>query len=452
MKFRIKALVCVVMFCFITQTDYAQQKAGHAELKGRLINFSATVILEDFSDVQNMVPSSTNQRFTLGKDSTINIIVPLKTPCYFRLGRNKLYLNPGDNIDFTIDFMEPGSAVFKGKGSVANNYLRNVPFPKSGSFIEAGKYIKSSPSEMLEFILNKAKEKDKILASLKGVSVQFIQLEKARNRADIIKTISAVQAYAGYHFRTEPTTFLDSYLSEFKKISGPVKDSLLKNFVNPDYLQVEVYRDIYDNLDLSSATTAQLQVINDWLKAENLARRKIKPLGDKTKIPELKISADSINTKKYRDILNLLLAEKMKFGAGDPAIDFAITNQDGTSSTLSSLKGKVIYIDIWATWCGPCMVEMPHLEELKEKYKSRTDLAIVSLSVDNNDPIWLKNLEQRKPEGIQWRIDRPKLAAYEVEGIPRFILIDKNFKVVEMDAPIPSDPGLIKILDRLIEK
>lgn len=96
---------------------------------------------------------------------------------------------------------------------------------------------------------------------------------------------------------------------------------------------------------------------------------------------ELQQQADSVKTKKYRQALKQLLAAKAKFGNGDPVLDFAVINNDKTITNLSSLKGKVIYIDIWATWCGPCLAEMPHLEELKEKYKENSDLAIVSLSV-----------------------------------------------------------------------
>jgi thiol-disulfide isomerase/thioredoxin len=142
----------------------------------------------------------------------------------------------------------------------------------------------------------------------------------------------------------------------------------------------------------------------------------------------------------------------MKFGNGDLAIDFEVVTPDGGRTSLSSLKGKVIYIDIWATWCGPCMAEMPYLEQMKEKYKSIPDVAIVSLSIDDRDPIWLRDLERRKAGGIQWRIDRPKLSQYEVVGIPRYILIDKNFVVAEMEAPHASNEKASILIENLLIK
>jgi thiol-disulfide isomerase/thioredoxin len=250
--------------------------------------------------------------------------------------------------------------------------------------------------------------------------------------------------------RNEKPGVWEKYMEEFKKISQPVKDSLLKKFVDPVYLQIEVYRDIADNLDLAGANPKHVQVLKDWKKSVELAYRRIKNENDKSVIPAYKKSADSIKTKKYRDILHLLIQDKLKFGNGDPVIDLAVRLPDGSNTTISSLKGKVIYIDLWATWCGPCLAEMPHLEELKKKYADRDDLAIVSLSIDDNDKVWLRNLEQRKPDGIQWRIDRPKLVDYGVESVPRYILIDKNFKIAEMNAPGPSNAESMKLIEKFL--
>jgi hypothetical protein len=74
------------------------------------------------------------------------------------------------------------------------------------------------------------------------------------------------------------------------------------------------------------------------------------------------------------------------------------------------------------------------------------------MSVDDKQEPWLKNLGQRKPGGIQWHIDRAKLVDYEVVGIPRYILIDKDFKVAQMLAPTASDPKIEEYLNQLLAK
>jgi thiol-disulfide isomerase/thioredoxin len=203
-------------------------------------------------------------------------------------------------------------------------------------------------------------------------------------------------------------------------------------------------------LDTIGARPDWVRTIRDWEKANNLAFNKIKPFTDKSRIPEFQPQVDSIQTKKYRDVLLELMKDKMKFGNGDTAKDLVFKNPDGSTTMLSSLKGKVIYLDLWATWCGPCMAEMPHFEELKKKYAANNDIAIVSLSIDDNDPVWIKNIEARKATGIQWRIDRPKLVDYGVESVPRYILIDKNFKVAEMNAPRAGDPATTAMINKLL--
>jgi thiol-disulfide isomerase/thioredoxin len=432
----------------------AQKTGGVAKIKGTLKGFPSVVEFENFSEIQHLVPKSYNQTITLSPDSSFEITIPLTAPCYFRLGRNKLYLSPGDNMNVVIDNYYPTNAIFKGKGSVANNFLSNAAFPKGGSFLEAGRNIQKTPEEMMVFIRKTAQSKEKELLALKAVSPEFVRLEKARIKADIIKTISSVNSYSAYALRKETPEFRESYMKIFTQLAQPLKDSILTNFVDPTLLQIEVYRDIvYKDLplDKTKTTLAKAQIMNDWKTAYELAYGKIKSATDKSLLPAFKLSADSIKTKKYRDVVNLLIKEKMKFGTGDPAIDFTVRNPDGTTALLSSLKGKVIYVDVWATWCGPCLAAMPHLEELKKKYENNPNIAIVSLSVDDNDPVWLKNLNTRKPSGIQWRIDRAKLVDYGVETLPRYFLIDKKFTVANMNAAEANDALTITEIETLLK-
>lgn len=441
----------LIGLCLYTAAYAQEQDEPNVSIKGRLSNFGSTIVVEDFSELYRMIPASFNKVIKPESDSTFSLQFKIEKPGYFRIGRNKLYLTPGDDMDVMLNHNNSNLSTFKGKGSVANNYLINTPFPKGGSYIEAGRNLKESPAETLSLILNNRKQKDKELMALKGVSAEFKRLELARNKADVIKSISSTLSYASVTFRKKPKEFLENYLLEFEKISTPIKKALLKNFIDPSLLQLEVYRDIYnDLLKENPVNTSKKQVLEDWYKANLLASNKIKPLNDKLKLPEFIKSADSIKTKKYRNVLNQLIADKMKFGVGDEAIDLVFNTTDGKNVSLSSLKGKVIYLDLWATWCGPCLAAMPHFEKLKEKYAANNDVALVSLSVDDNDDIWLRNLEKRKPAGIQWRIDRPKLADYDIQSIPRYILIDKNFKISEMHAPEAADPLVINAIDKLL--
>jgi thiol-disulfide isomerase/thioredoxin len=173
-------------------------------------------------------------------------------------------------------------------------------------------------------------------------------------------------------------------------------------------------------------------------------------INDKGQLHQFKARVDSIGTPLYKNAVDRSLTSLLAFGKGDKAVDFEATDKNGKKVPLSSLKGKVIFVDIWATWCGPCMAEMPHYEELKAKYKDNPSVVFVSLSIDDDKNMWQRNMEARKAAGNQWLIDRNKLSAYNIVGIPRTLLINKDFKIVELNGEMPSDPAAEKSINGLL--
>ncbi|MGQ7946137.1 TlpA family protein disulfide reductase [Flavobacterium sp. WC2509] len=147
-------------------------------------------------------------------------------------------------------------------------------------------------------------------------------------------------------------------------------------------------------------------------------------------------------------------AELIKMN-GKNSPDFKYRNYNGSKTKLESFKGKYVYIDIWATWCGPCMREIPFLQKVEEKYHDK-NIVFVSISVDKEDDFdkWLKVVQEKNLGGVQlfaddsWNSDFAK--SYGVTSIPRFILIDPNGKIVNAVAPRPSSDELIKDLDALL--
>ena len=102
---------------------------------------------------------------------------------------------------------------------------------------------------------------------------------------------------------------------------------------------------------------------------------------------------------------------------------FEYENHKGGKSKLEDFKGKYVYIDVWATWCGPCRKEIPNLKKLYELYKGK-GLEIVSVSIDKNETAWKKALAEEKlswPNGL----DRAGIAdSYKVKFIPAIFLVD----------------------------
>ena len=127
-------------------------------------------------------------------------------------------------------------------------------------------------------------------------------------------------------------------------------------------------------------------------------------------------------------------------------------NYSGGSTSLDDLKGKYVYIDLWATWCGPCKAEIPALKRLEKAYHGK-NIAFVSISLDNPNAYekWKAMVKAKELTGIQLyaKGDHKFAKDFNVSTIPRFILIDPNGVVVNDNAPRPSNEQLINIFDKL---
>jgi thiol-disulfide isomerase/thioredoxin len=446
-----KKVLFLCLLCIVGFHISAQQK-NMITLKGKLLHFSNEVEVEDMSEFQYLLPPSL-ERMIIPEDSTGNFQIqfPLTSPNYFRIGRNILYLTPGDDLTVLIDYNDPAKAIFTGQGSEVNLFLRSTPFPKAGSYIEAGSKAQPTPQQTIDYIIAAGEKRSKQLDSVKQATDLFVELEAGRIQADVINSLQGgrIPFYRPRSIQKDSLK-MKSYGDEYEALVEPLIKKYSNEFVFASLLKVAVYRDIADSLVYETGPAAELQKIKDWLTATRLTDE-MKKVSDKQLLKIFKKNIDSIKTADYKNALNNTLAALLKFGKGDIAVDFTATDINGNEVKLSSLKGKVIYIDLWATWCGPCMAEMPHFEELKEKYKDKPWIEFVSLSIDDNMALWKGSVAKRKARGNQWIINRNKLMTYNIVGIPRVLLIDDNFKMVDMNAPVPSSKKLPGILDQLLK-
>lgn len=133
----------------------------------------------------------------------------------------------------------------------------------------------------------------------------------------------------------------------------------------------------------------------------------------------------------------------------------AYENYNGGTTSLSDLKGKYVYIDVWATWCNPCLAEIPALKELEKELGDK--MHFVSISIDKKDKhdAWKKMVTEKELKGVQLYADNDWKSQfvrdYNINGIPRFILIDPKGNVVKPDAPRPSNPKTKDLLKELLK-
>ena len=130
-----------------------------------------------------------------------------------------------------------------------------------------------------------------------------------------------------------------------------------------------------------------------------------------------------IKDAKKKEWVDHMYNANKKLIPGADAIDCQLEDINGKTIKLSDLYGKVLYLDIWATWCGPCCEEIPYMEKLAQHFKGDNRIVPISISVDRKKKDWSAKLKADKPEWSQYLCpDFTDL--YGIAGIPCFILID----------------------------
>ena len=174
---------------------------------------------------------------------------------------------------------------------------------------------------------------------------------------------------------------------------------------------------------------------------------------DETLVKMLRPSFDQ-EEKFLLDYYNQKVAAKKMEGIASPSFDYE--NHKGGKTKLEDLRGKYVYIDVWATWCGPCIAEIPHLKKVEAKYHGK-NIEFVSISVDTEKDYekWKKMVVSKELGGIQLFADKnwtsDFIKAYGINAIPRFILIGPDGKVIKADAARPSSASLTELLDSLVK-
>lgn len=137
---------------------------------------------------------------------------------------------------------------------------------------------------------------------------------------------------------------------------------------------------------------------------------------------------------------------------GEVAFDFTAYDEEGNEVKLSDFAGKFVFIDNWASWCGPCLRHRPSVLELSRQFADQTDIVFLMVSLDSREKDWKRyfsrNLEDAAPaldllieNGMQGDYgDR-----YNIHFIPKYVLIDPDGKIVDANLPEPG-PGLERLL------
>lgn len=152
----------------------------------------------------------------------------------------------------------------------------------------------------------------------------------------------------------------------------------------------------------------------------------------KIKALKMRMEPKDIKSNYYNDLKTIYDNNKL-LEIGEMAPEIALPQVDGSILKLSDLRGKVVLIDFWASWCGPCRAEFPNVKNLYARFQSK-GFEIYGVSLDKDRPSWVSSINSL---GLTWKqVSDLKFWAcapaktYKVSGIPFTVLIDKEGKII----------------------
>jgi len=386
--------------------------------------------------------------------------------------------NPNSAMFRYVCYLKPGDAFhFKIEGQTyhltGNNTPENKEMEKWHDFIQ--------PLEYHSVYFNKSRSTYK----------EFFPLLES-----ILPTIRS------YAKAKTPNQQFNQAFEEFKRYNVPDLAIHFLNTPRSAHPQSEDYIDYYRQLDiptlsknisiltypngmnlLSNAYTARLRADKNLSKEDFLPRLKE---ATHTLLTGNYLSNDEIKgefmlngtsrCKNYDEIMDYktkyekyLATEKQirrfrqilgKFdnnSAGHEAIDFKFRDINGKEVALSDFKGKVVYIDVWATWCGPCKGEIPYMGKLEEEYAQNKNIVFISVSIDQEKDLdkWKAMVKEKNMKGVQlFAGDRKQdiSGPYKVNAIPRFMIVGKDGKMITSQAPRPSSTEIRTVLNDALKR
>ena len=352
---------------------------------------------------------------TTNEDGTFEITFSLDSSIYLNFNHGvehtAMYAKPGDKINLTIDTKQFDESIMY-EGSAASSFLaKKYLLEEESNFY--GKVFYLSSSEEYKTILDEYKTS--LINGFGAIKDSFFIKSEI---SDIDKSI----AY---------------YISRQEKLSEYGKDVRM--------YKMEI-REVAKKLNFYAAIDSLNSIeFNDMLKDYS---DKFSALLSKVTDKDFIITAKERIEKTTSSWGERKTATDNMPKEGEPAIDFTYPDKDGNEFSLSSFKGNLVYVDVWATWCGPCIGQIPALQKLEEEYHGK-NLIFLSISVDNDKDAWLKMVDEKELGGKQlWADGWSGITKdYAIFGIPRFMLFSADGNVISTKAPRPSSDKIRGLLD-----
>lgn len=406
--------------------------------------------LEPSDAVNNFIPEQLVRSEAIGAkpDAQGMIRIPAASSPYYKLDRLRLYMQPGATL--SVDLKSKRYAwdvTFSGPDAAANTWLNQellnvyMPLTRHTSYFDTLQSYHDY-SAVIGGNVNQVREQLQALPA----SAKFKKDEDLRIN---FLNICALINYCQYNERV-----LARAGSDFTKAKH---DSVMADV---NRLMPEPYKETYNNIPEAIMALEYLSHFDPaYVTKEkfpgfselHMITSAMSRMSGKEFLfsGELNTMATKIKDPALHKVIQGWQQVYGRLQQGQPAPDIDLKDKDDHIVKLSSLKGKMILVDCWATWCNPCLQLKPEYEKLAEN-NAGGDIIFVALSTDKDVTKWKNFIATHPaPANVKEYVivnDKAFSKAYQVQSIPRFMLIDAQFKLIDALAPRPGDEKLNALL------
>lgn len=403
--------------------------------------------------------------FNLKSDNTFIDTLNISEGYFFFFDKKPIpiYLKPSYNLELLIDTKSSKYVEYKGKGANENNYLieQNTLKESFRQLNYYGYYAKFDENTFLKQTDSLYKLRTDLLNVQTNLEEAFTYLENKSLEYEKLDRLAGYEMMHGFVTKNQNFKVSDNFPNPYKKIN--LTDEKLS--ISPYYIAfLEGYIRQVTSLKLEKNNASDpilktLESIEENIKlpilrnilAYNVVKNDLK----RSKNVEIAFKKynELTNDEKRKEEVKKVYESLSKITKGKSSPDFKLFDIDKKLISLSDLKGKYVYIDIWATWCGPCIAEIPSLKILEKHFKGK-NIQFVSISFRDKKELWSKMVKEKELGGLQLFAPNENISffkKYQVTEIPRFIFIDKEGKIIDANAIRPSNPKLKIELKKLLQ-
>jgi len=307
---------------------------------------------------------------------------------------------------FTLNIKEPKKGVFHFGSSLRNTF----PIVLDSETKEMSLDIKNNQQFAMDYSVSGSKSSAQISEFYNKVYGMMIFNQKKSEERNIVSKNPEKIASIEMEMIKKNQEFLEFRKNYIKNNKGSEALIAVIAKIDPNS-EMELLKDVAADINLTLPNSTYSTSLNDDIK--RLEEQQIKQVEEQ---------------KKQEQKMNAMLA----IGSVAPELDFP--NPNGKNIKLSSLRGKVVLVDFWASWCRPCRAENPNVVKLYNQYKSK-GFEVYSFSLDDDKSKWVEAI---KADGLVWNSHTSDLKQWQTEalniygfrGIPFTVLIDKEGKIL----------------------